>query len=136
MRRRGTSGAAAGTRGSDPPGTRGIAGRLTRARCRRALRRVDADDRVEPAEADVEGRVGGQLDDLRLREVRAQLGPEGVVDLVMVHGQLFDEADGRALARAQQVRGLVVDGRDPGLTHAGMPGPGIADGESVATVVE
>jgi hypothetical protein len=80
--------------------------------------------------------VRHQLDDLGLREVASQLGPERVVDLVVVDGEFLGEADGGPLARAQQVRSLVVDGRDLGLGRPRMPGPGIADGESVATAVE
>ena len=100
------------------------------------LRWIQPHDLVEPAEPDVERRVRHQLDDLGLREVRSHLGPERVVDLVMVDGELLGEPDGRPLARAQEVRALVVDRRDLRLGRPRMPGPGIAQGESVATVVE
>jgi hypothetical protein len=43
--------------------------------------------------------VGGELDDLGLGEVLAQLGPEGVVDLVVVDGELLGVAQRGALAR-------------------------------------
>src|SRR5260370_1194169 len=103
---------------------------------RGALRRIEPLDRVEPAEADVERRVRHQLDDLGLREVGAHLGPERVVDLVVVDGELLGEPDGGPLARAQEVRALDVDRRDLRLGRPRMPGPGITQGESVATVVE
>src|SRR5712691_1919888 len=97
---------------------------------------IDPHDVVEPSKPNVDRRVRDQLDDLSLREVPPQLGPERVVDLVMVDGELLREADGRALARAQQVRRLVVDRGDLGLRRARMPGPGIAHGESVVARVE
>ena len=100
------------------------------------LRWIQPHDLVEPAEPDVERRVRHQLDDLGLREVRSHLGPERVVDLVMVDGELLGEPDGRPLAWAQEVRALVVDRRDLRLGRPRMPGPGIAQGESVATGVQ
>src|SRR5438876_11007917 len=75
----------------------------------RGLRRLDPDDLVEAAEADVERRVGNQLDDLGLREVPAHLRPERVVDLPVIDRELLGEPDRGALARAQEVRRLVVD---------------------------
>ena len=56
-----------------------------------ALRRIQADDVVEPSPADEQRGVRDELDDLRLGEVTAQLGPESVVDLAMVDGQLLCE---------------------------------------------
>src|SRR5262249_12646448 len=100
------------------------------------LGRLQAHDLVEPAETDVERGVGGQLDDLRLREVLAQLRPEAVVDLVVIDRQLLGVAERRPLARGQQIRALVVDRGDLCLGRPRMPGPGIAQGESVATGVE
>lgn len=67
-----------------------------------------------------------KLDDLGLREAGSHLGPERVVDLVMVNGELLGKPDGRPLARAQEVRALVVDRRDLRLGRPRMPGPGIA----------
>jgi hypothetical protein len=64
--------------------------------------RIDADDLVEPAEADVERGVRDQLDHLGLRELGAHLGPERVVDLPVIDGQLLGEAQGGPLARADQ----------------------------------
>src|SRR6266852_7221698 len=78
----------------------------------RPLRWIYPHDLVESAEADVERRVRDQLDDLGFREVAAHLGPERVVNLVVVHGELLGEPDGGPLARAQEVRALVVDRRD------------------------
>src|ERR1700756_573452 len=75
-------------------------------------RRLQADDLVEPPEADEEGGVGDQLDDLGLREGRAQLAPERVIDLVVIDGELLGEPDRRPFPRAQQIGGLVVDRRD------------------------
>src|SRR5881396_414169 len=83
-----------------------------KARSSGSLRGIQPHDLVEASEADEECRVRGQLDDLGFREVAAQLGPEGVVDLVVVHGELLGEPDGDPLARAQEVRALVVNGRD------------------------
>ena len=115
----------------------------TGAKCSRAcartdaeLHRIDADDLVEAPEADVKRRMRDELDDLGLGEVAPQLLPERIVDLVVVDGQLLGEPDRRALARRQEVGRLVVDRRDLRLGRACMPGPGIADRLSVATVVE
>ena len=46
-----------------------------------ALGRIQPDDLVEPAEADVKRCVRDELDDLGLREVLAHLRPERVVGL-------------------------------------------------------
>src|SRR5207245_416838 len=73
------------------------------------LRRIYPYDLVEPAEADVERRVGDQLDDLGFREVAAHLGPERVVDLAVVDRELLGEPDRGPFARAQEVRVFVVD---------------------------
>ena len=78
----------------------------------------------------------GQLDDVGLREVLPQLRPQRVVDLVVVHRQLLGVADSRALAWAQEIRGLIVDRGDLVFGETGMPGPGIADAQSVATAIE
>src|SRR5437879_11434717 len=48
---------------------------------RQSLGRIQPHDLVEAPEPDVQRGVGDQLDDLGLREVPAQLGPERVVDL-------------------------------------------------------
>lgn len=80
--------------------------------------------------------MGGQLDDLGLGEVPAQVRPEGVVDLVVIDRQLLGVAEGRPLAGRQQIGALVVDRGDLRLGRPRMPGPGIAQGESVATGVE
>jgi len=48
--------------------------------------------------------VGHQLDDLGLRELGAQLGPERIVDLSVIDGELLGELDGRPLARGQEIR--------------------------------
>ena len=77
-----------------------------------------------------------QLDDLGFREVLAQLRPVRVVDLLMIDGELLGEPEGGALARCQQIRALVVDRGDLRFRRSCMPGPGIADGESVATAVQ
>jgi hypothetical protein len=58
---------------------------------RRRSRGLESDDLVQPAEADEERRVGGQLDDLALAEVLAQLRPQRVVDLVVIERQLLGE---------------------------------------------
>src|SRR2546426_5163343 len=100
------------------------------------LRWIYPHDLVESAEADVESRMGDQLDDLGFREVAARLGPEGVVDLVVVEGELLGEPDARPLARTQEIRGLVIDRGDLRFGCPRMPGPGIAHGESVAATVE
>jgi hypothetical protein len=47
--------------------------------------------------------VGGQLDDLRLGEVLAQLRPQGVVDLVVIDGELLGIAQRGPLPRGQQL---------------------------------
>src|SRR5205823_9229010 len=97
--------------------------------------RLQSHDLVEASEADEQRRVGRELDDLRLGEVAAQLGPQRVVDLVVVDGELVGEPDGRPLARAQQIRALVVDRGDLGFRRTGMPAPGIAHGESILAEV-
>ena len=45
------------------------------------------------------------------------------VDLLVVHGQLLGEAKGRPLSRGQEIRGLVIDGRDPGFRRHPHAGP-------------
>ena len=54
------------------------------------------------------------------------LGPQRVVDLVVVHRELLGEADRGALARGEEIRGLVVDRGDLLFGRSRMPGPGIA----------
>src|SRR5438309_5520104 len=103
---------------------------------RQSLGRIQPHDLVEAPEPDVQRGVGDQLDDLGLREVPAQLGPESVVDLAMVDGELLREPEGGPLARAQEIRGFVVDRGDLRVRRSRMPGPGIAQGESVAAGVE
>src|SRR5688572_8423198 len=100
------------------------------------LCRVEPDHLVEAAEADEERGVHRELDQLALRELLAQLRPQRVVDLLVIHGQLLGEAHGGALPRAQQRGRLVVDRLHLGFRQSGMPGPGIADLQSVATGVE
>src|SRR5262245_51432660 len=100
------------------------------------LRWLQPDDLVEAAEADVEGGVSDQLDQLRLGELAAQPRPQGVIDLLVVDGELLRELERRALPRAEEIGALVVDGRDLGFRRACMPGPGIAHGESVSAGVE
>ena len=68
--------------------------------------------------------MGGQLDDLGLREVLAQLGPEDVVDLLVIDGELLGVPEGGPLTRGQQIRALVVDRGDLGFGRPRMPGPG------------
>jgi hypothetical protein len=70
--------------------------------------------------------VGGQLDDLGLREVLTQLRPGGVVDLLVVDGELLGEPEARPLPRTQKIRALVVDRGDLRFRRTRMPGPGIA----------
>ena len=77
-----------------------------------------------------------QLDDLGFREVLPELRPLRVVDFLMVDGELLREVDGRAFARREEIRALVVDCGDLRFRRSCMPGPGIADGESVATGVQ
>src|SRR5882672_9170268 len=101
-----------------------------------ALRRIKPDDLVEPAKADVERCVRDQLDDLGLRELAPQLGPERVVDLLVVDRELLREPDRGPLARGQEIRALVVDRGDLRFRRSRMPGPGIAQGESIAAGVE
>jgi hypothetical protein len=102
----------------------------------RSLGRLEPDDLVEPAEADVERRVGDQLDDLGFRKMLPQLGPAGVVDLVVVDRELLGEAQRGPLARGQEIGRLVVDRGDLRLGRPRMPGPGIAQGQSVPAGVE
>src|SRR5690242_5643041 len=97
-----------------------------------ALRGIQPDDLVETAEADVERGVGDQLDQLRLGELAAELRPQGIVDLLVVDGELLRESERRALPRGEEIGALVVDGRDLGFRRPRMPGPGIAQGESVS----
>src|SRR5882762_2642090 len=99
-------------------------------------RGIQSHDLVEPSKSNVERRVGDQLDDLGLREMTPHLGPELVVDLAVVDGQLLREPERRPLARADEVGGLVVDRGDLRFGRPRMPGPGIAQGESVAAAVE
>src|SRR6267378_2290021 len=99
-------------------------------------RGIQSHDLVEPSKSNVERRVGDQLDDLGLREMTPHLGPELVVDLAVVDGQLLREPERRPLARADEVGGLVVDRGDLRFRRPRMPGPGIAQGESVAAPVE
>jgi hypothetical protein len=101
-----------------------------------ALRGIQPDDLVEAAEADVERGVGDQLDQLRLGELAAQLPPQGIVDLLVVDGELLRESERRTLPRREQIGALVVDGRDLVFRRPRMPGPGIAQGESVSAGVE
>jgi MIP family channel proteins len=94
------------TRGPASPGRperRGVWGAISWPPC------LQPDDLVEAAEADVERRVGHQLDHLGLREVRADFLPQRLVDLVVIDRELVGEAHG---ARAREVRAgrcLVVD---------------------------
>src|SRR2546422_185039 len=99
-------------------------------------RRIQPQDLVEPSPTDEERRVGDQLDDLGLGEMAAQLGPERVVDLLVVDGELLGEPQGGPLARRDQIGRLVVDRGDFLFGRPRMPGPGIAHGESVAAGVE
>src|SRR6185295_9234416 len=59
-----------------------------------------------------------------------------VVHLLVIHRELLGEVEGRPLARRQEVGGLVVDGRDLRFRRPRMPGPGIAQGESVSAGVQ
>ena len=100
------------------------------------LRRIQPHDLVETAPADVERRVRDQLDDLGFREVLSQLRPLRVVDFLVIDRELLGEVEGRAFTRCQQIRALVVDRGDLRFRRSRMPGPGIAQGESVATGVQ
>ena len=68
-----------------------------------ALGRIQPDDLVEPAETDVERCVRDQLDQFGLREFPPQLGPERVIDLLVVDRELLREPDGGPLARSQEI---------------------------------
>src|SRR5919108_4518439 len=100
------------------------------------LRRLDSHDLVEASPSDVERRVRDELDDLGLGEVAAQLRPQRVVDLAMVDGQLLGEAQRRALARRDQLGGLVLDRGDLGFGRSRNAGPGIAHGHSVSAPID
>ena len=80
--------------------------------------------------------MGDQLDDLGLREVLAHLRPERVVDLLVVDSELLGESEPGPLPRAEEIRALVVDRGDLRFGRPRMPGPGIAQGESVSAGVE
>src|SRR5207247_2514122 len=67
---------------------------------------------------------------------RTHLTSAGVVELVMGDGELLREPEGGPLARAQEIRGFVVDRGDLRVRRSRMLGPGIAHGESVAAGVE
>ena len=73
------------------------------SRSRAVLRGVYPHDCIQSTEADIERRVRHELNDLGLGEVTSQLGPERVIDLVVVDGELLDEPDGRTFPLAQQV---------------------------------
>src|SRR5438093_809738 len=75
-----------------------------------ALRRIDPHDLVEPAPPDVERGVRDELDDLRLGEVAAQLGPQRLVHFLVIDGELLG-----VLAEVPDLRVDLVDRqrRDP-----------------------
>src|SRR6266567_2645885 len=90
-----------------------------------ALGGIQPDDLVEPAEPDVERCVRDQLDQFGLRELPPQLGPERVINLLVVDSELFREPDGSPLARGQKIRALVVNRGDLPFGRPRMPGPGM-----------
>lgn len=99
------------------------------------LHGIDGEDGVEAAEPDEERGGHAQLDDLRLGKVAPELGEHRVVDLVMVGRHQLGEGERGALTRAEEIRGEVVERCDLDFGQSSLPGPGIADRQSIVTRV-